>query len=84
MNNSISTPDPEPFSVGNYSNHNSHTGLLTSNYKSVVNCSLNSSRKPSVFNVRRRIKSLQFNNYSSVGTVLKVSVFLIGLIVAFN
>jgi len=84
MKSIITTPDPEPFSVRNYSINNSHLGLLNSNYKSVVNCSFKSLKKPSIFNVRRRLKSSRFSKSCSIETTLKVSIFLIGLIIAFN
>ena len=78
------TPDLEPFSFGNSSNYISNSGLLNSNYQSIVNCSFESLKKPSVFNIRRRLKSSRFRNCSSIETTLKVSIFLIGLIIAFN
>ena len=84
MKSTITTPNSEPFSFGNYSIHNSHSGLLNSKYKSVVDCSFKSLKKPSIFNIRRRLKSSRLRNCCSIETALKVSVFIIGLIVALN
>jgi len=58
------------------------SGLLNSNYKSVVKENLENSKSPSVFNVKRRVKSLRFNNFSGVDTVLKLSVFFVAFLIA--
>ncbi|WP_299889144.1 hypothetical protein [uncultured Lacinutrix sp.] len=78
MKSTITTPDPEPFSI----DHNSYSGLLNSNYKEVVKCSFKNRKKPSVFNIRRRLKSNRLSNYCSIETTLKVSVFLFAIMIA--
>ncbi len=71
-------PLPEPI----FLNHYLYSGLLKSNYKSIVDCTFSNLKKPSVFSIRQRIKSSRFNTYCSISTTLKVSVFLIGFIIA--
>lgn len=58
-------------------------GLLNSNYKKVVRCNLNNPNSTSVFGVKQRIKSRQYQFSSSIETLLKVSVFIITLAVIF-
>ncbi len=71
-------PLPEP----RFSNYYSHSGLLKSNYKSIVNNTFDNIKKPSVFSIKQRVKSTLFNNYCNISTTLKVSVFLVGLLIA--
>lgn len=71
-------PLPEPIFLDHYS----YSGLLKSSYKGIVNYTFGNLKKPSVFSIRQRIKSARFNNYCGISTVLKVSVFLIGFIIA--
>jgi len=71
-------PQPEP----KFLDHYSYSGLLNSSYKSIVDCTFENLKKPSVFSIRQRIKSSRFNSYCSISTSLKVSVFLIGFIIA--
>ena len=52
-------------------------GLLTSNYKSVVKCNLNHINPTSIFGIKQRIKSRQYQYTSSIYTILKLSVFVI-------
>lgn len=58
-------------------------GLLNSSYKKVVKCNLNNHNSTSIFGIKRRIKSRQYQFTSSIGTLLKVSVFVIALAVIF-
>ena len=54
-------------------------GLLNSNYKSIVRCNYSRKKTNSIFGVKQRIKSRQYQFTSSIDTVLKLSVFLIAL-----
>lgn len=56
-------------------------GLLNSNYKNVVNCNLKDLNSTSIFSIKQRIKSRQYQLTSSIETLLKVSVFVIVLAV---
>ncbi|RKE98336.1 hypothetical protein [Ichthyenterobacterium magnum] len=56
-------------------------GLLNSNYKSIVKRNYNTLNSTSVFGIRQHIKSRQYNITSSIETVLKLSVFVIALVV---
>ena len=58
-------------------------GLLNSNYKKVVKCNLNNHNSNSIFGIKQRIKSRQYQFTSSIETLLKVSVFVIVLAVIF-
>lgn len=49
--------------------------LLNSNYKNVVNCNLKDLNSTSIFSIKQRIKSRQYQFTSSIETLLKVSVF---------
>ena len=58
-------------------------GLLNSNYKSVVKQNFNKSNTKSIFGIRQRIKSSQFNMVNHTAVILKLSVFAIVLIALF-
>ena len=51
-------------------------GLLNSNYKSVVKCNLNNTNSTSIFGIKQRVKSRQYQFTSSIDTLLKLSVFI--------
>lgn len=51
-------------------------GLLNSSYKSVVACNLKNSKSTSIFGIKQRVKSRQYQFTSSIDTLLKVSVFV--------
>ncbi|MCD2257609.1 hypothetical protein [Psychroserpens luteolus] len=51
-------------------------GLLNSNYKSVVKCNLSNSKSTSIFGIKQRVKSRQYQFTSSIDTLLKLSVFV--------
>lgn len=51
-------------------------GLLNSNYKSVVKCNLHNTSTTSIFGIKQRVKSRQYQFTSSIDTLLKVSVFV--------
>ena len=54
-------------------------GLLNSNYKSVVNCNFRNTNSTSIFGIKQRVKSRQYQITSSIDTLLKLSVFVIVL-----
>ena len=56
-------------------------GILNSNYKKVVKCSLKSHHTTSIFDIKQRVKSKRYQFTSSIETLLKVSVFVIILAV---
>lgn len=51
-------------------------GLLNSNYKSVVKCNLRHAKTTSIFGIKQRVKSRQYQITSSIDTLLKLSVFV--------
>ncbi|MGB3606848.1 hypothetical protein [Psychroserpens sp.] len=54
-------------------------GLLNSMYKTVVKRNLNDTNSTSIFGIKQRVKSKQYQITSSIDTILKVSVFVIVL-----
>lgn len=59
-------------------------GILTSNYKQIVNQNLKSASPNTVFGVKQRVKSLQFQATSNaVETLLKLSVFTVAILLIF-
>lgn len=65
-------------------NHTSYTGLLNSNYQAIVKENFRNVKSNSVFSLKQRLKSEQFQNCCTVGTGLKLLVFFVGIIIAFN
>ena len=59
-------------------------GILTSNYKEEIQDNFFNSNPKSVFGIKQRIKSFQYQYTSGVDAILKISVFVIALIVVFN
>ncbi|MBO6605893.1 hypothetical protein [Psychroserpens sp.] len=55
-------------------------GLLNSNYKSVVKCNLSNTKSNSIFGIKQRVKSRQYQFTSSIATLLKLSVFVAALV----
>ena len=70
---------PEPIAVSNITNN----GLLNSNYKSVVKHNFSKSTTKSIFGIRQRIKSSQFNMVNHASVILKISVFAMVLVALF-
>ena len=70
---------PEPIEVSHFTTH----GLLNSNYKSIVKNNFSKSTTTSIFGIRQRIKSSQFNMVNHAGIILKLSVFTMALIALF-
>jgi hypothetical protein len=59
-------------------------GILTSNYKEEIQDNFFNSNPTSVFGAKQRIKNFQYQYTSGIDAILKISVFAIALIVAFN
>jgi len=59
-------------------------GLLTSSYKKGIRNNFFHSSPKSVFGIKQRIKSKQYQFTSSIETILKLSVFVIAMVVALN
>ncbi|WP_400076845.1 hypothetical protein [Winogradskyella sp. R77965] len=70
---------PEPIEVSHFTTN----GLLNSNYKSVVKQNFSKSTTKSVFGIRQRLKSSQFNMVNHTAVILKLSVFAIALVALF-
>lgn len=70
---------PEPIKVSQFTTN----GLLNSNYKSIVKENFKKSTKKSIFGIRQRLKSSQYNMVNHTAAILKLSVFAILLIVMF-
>lgn len=60
------------------------SGFLNSEYKSVVNDSLNNASSKSIFGIRQRIKSKQYHVVSGIETILKVTTFITIIMVIFS
>ncbi|BAO76227.1 hypothetical protein [Winogradskyella sp. PG-2] len=70
---------PEPTEVS----YSSNNGILNSNYKSVVKQNFSKSTTKSVFGIRQRLKSSQFNMVNHTAVILKLSAFAIVLVALF-
>jgi len=70
---------PEPIAVSHFTTN----GLLNSNYKSVVRQNFSKSTTKSVFGIRQRVKSSQFNMANHTAIILKLSVFAMILVALF-
>jgi hypothetical protein len=55
-------------------------GLLTSNYKEEIQDNFFHSNPKSVFGIKQRIRSRQYQFSPNIGAILKVSVFAIAII----
>jgi hypothetical protein len=59
-------------------------GILNSNYKQIVNQNLKSASPNTVFGIKQRLKSLQFQTTSTAAeTLLKLSVFTVAILIIF-
>ena len=56
-----------------------YEGFLNSNYKQVVKKNFFHSNPKSIFGIKQRVKSRQYQHNSAVGALLKLSVFVITL-----
>jgi hypothetical protein len=58
-------------------------GILNSNYQSIVRNNFKNLNSHSVFSVKQRIKSNRFHSVNIIETIVKVSVFILLLILVF-
>jgi len=65
----VSNSNLKRFIINNYS------GLLNSNYKNIVKANFKSFKSYSLFNIKQRVKSNQFQTCCSIETSLKVLIF---------
>jgi len=79
-----STQELESESVPGVFTHNKPLGILNSNYQNDVNHNFTNENKSSLFSTKQRLKSRRYNLCYRVETTLKVSIFFIALLVAFN
>lgn len=79
LNTFETEPLPEPKTTFEFSNE----PLLNSNYKAAAKESLINSTKPTVSRMRKRLKFNQFNSVNAIGVALKLSVFVITVIMIF-
>jgi len=63
--------------------HFINRGLLNSNYQSVVKQNYIKSTSQSIFGIRQRLKSSQFNMFNHTAIILKLTVFALTLIAIF-
>jgi len=70
---------PEPIEVSHFTTQ----GLLNSNYKSIVKQNYKTLASESVFEIRQRSRTFQFNTVNHIGVILKLSVFMFTLIALF-
>lgn len=64
--------------------HFSYSGLLNSNYQKIVNCNFKNKKSNTLFGLKQRLKAQQLKTCSGIETALKISLFLIGFIIALN
>lgn len=57
--------------------HNKPMGLLTSNYKAIAKQNLKASNANSIFGIKQRVKSSQYQTNCHAEAILKLSIFLI-------
>lgn len=58
-------------------------GLLTSTYKEGIKATYGNLKERSLFSLKQRVKTTQQNLMPAVGTILKISVFVIGYLIAY-
>ena len=59
-------------------------GILTSSYKQEIKNNFFKSSPKSVFGIKQRIKSRQYRITSSIETILKLSVFVIAIVITLS
>jgi len=59
-------------------------GILSSTYKQEISNNFFHSSPKSIFGIKQRIKSNQYQFTSSIETILKLSVFVIAMVAIFN
>lgn len=80
----LTTEDLEPLPKQQEDFITKPSGFLNSEYKSVVNESLNNASSKSIFGIKQRIKSRQYQFTSSIETLLKVSTVTAIILIIFS
>ncbi|WP_034041336.1 hypothetical protein [Wocania ichthyoenteri] len=73
--------EPEPKVI---KKHIKPEGLLNSNYKKLVKKNLNYTTSQSLFGMRQRLKTCQYQFTSSIETILKVAAFAVIFIAIYS
>ena len=63
---------------------NKPSGFLTSNYKRVVKASYKTKKVTSIFGIKQRIKNRSYITSCVAETILKLSLFLVIILLIFN
>ena len=84
MKSLVTSQSLEPFSQTQTISHNSSSGILNSKYKATVKYNFKALKNASLFSIKQRVKSKQYNTSYAVAGTLKVSLFLLGLLIALN
>ncbi|WP_142785383.1 hypothetical protein [Changchengzhania lutea] len=74
-------PLPEPCV---FVDHVKPEGILNSSYKTIVKANFKNTSSESIFGIRQRLKSAQYQFTSSIETVLKVSLFATIIMIIFS
>ena len=77
----ITTQDLEPLPQKENDAVNRPLGFLNSNYQQVVKSNFSKMNSNSIFGIKQRLKSRQFNTSCSVETILKVSLFFVAFLI---
>lgn len=59
-------------------------GLLNSNYKRIVSSNYKTTNTNTLFAIKQRVKSRQFQFTSSIDTILKLTVFTVAIVLMFS
>ena len=78
----ITLQDLEPLPTQENDTVNKPLGFLNSNYQKIVNSNFSKVNSNSIFGIRQRLKSRQFNTCCSVETILKVALFFVAFLIA--
>ena len=80
----LSTKNFEPVPK-QYEDHiNKPSGFLTSQYKTIVKQNYSNQKPSSIFGIKQHIKSRSYSTNNLAETTLKLSLFLITIVLIFN
>ena len=80
----LSTKNIERLPKHNEDYINKHSGFLTSEYKTVVKQNYSKQKSTSIFSIKQRIKSRSYSTNNIAETTLKLSLFLIAMVLIYN
>jgi len=80
----LSTKNFERLSKQNEDYINKPSGFLTSEYKTIVKQNYSEQKPTSIFGVKQRIKSRSYSTNNLAETTLKLSLFLIAMVLIYN